>query len=366
MLKAIQAAVLGPPGPQRARILLTLLTLVLYSLFALLQQAQVMLGFIDPQASLWLTAYYMLGAVGFYLLLRAGWGKPFFRGSSLVVWQMVHGILAVVWSYAITGPARGAVLAILVLILTYGMFALRARQTRRLVQFAVVVLGATMVWKCQTDPLRYPLWVEAVHLIFSVIVLLGVSALSIRMGALRANLRQQKRELEVSLERIRLLATQDELTGLVNRRHMTVLLQAEQARQQRTGQAMSLVLLDLDHFKRVNDNFGHRAGDIVLKDFSAAASRSLRASDVLARWGGEEFLLVLPGTTAEEALRCVERMRASLAHTSFDAIAPDLHITFSAGLSSCGAGDSLDAAIERADQAMYRAKAQGRNCTVTA
>jgi diguanylate cyclase (GGDEF)-like protein len=187
------------------------------------------------------------------------------------------------------------------------------------------------------------------------------------MGALRGYLQVQKRELEASLERIRLLATQDELTGLVNRRHMLALLKAEQAREQRAKQPlMSLALIDLDYFKRVNDTYGHQAGDVVLKGFAEAARGALRGSDVLSRWGGEEFLLMLPDTGEDEAERCMERIQQGLAQVTFASVAPDLKITFSAGLSACRAGESLEAAIERADQALYRAKAQGRNCNVRA
>lgn len=186
------------------------------------------------------------------------------------------------------------------------------------------------------------------------------------MGFLRQRLRQQKQDLEASLEQIRLLATQDELTGLVNRRHMSTLLNTEQARQLRTGKAMTLVLIDLDLFKRINDEHGHQAGDTVLRTFAQAVTPQLRGTDVLARWGGEEFLLMLPETGAAEAWQCVERMREGLAQVSFEAVAPGLRQTFSAGLAVCQPGESIETVIELADQAMYRAKQAGRNCTVGA
>jgi diguanylate cyclase (GGDEF)-like protein len=344
---------------------MTLLALAVYGVFAVLQHAEVLLGFIDAQESAWLTGYYLLGTLVFYILIRSGWSERMSRDPSLMFLQILHGVLATIWSYAITGPARGAVLAILVLLLAFGMFGLSVRQARRLALGSGLLLVATMAWKCQTDPLRYPPWLEVIHLAFAVIVLLGVSALSVRMGTLRDRLRTQKLELEASLQRIRLLATQDELTGLANRRHVLALLKAEQARQQRTGQPLSLVLLDLDHFKRVNDAYGHQAGDVVLKGFAEAARSTLRGSDVLSRWGGEEFLLMLPDTGLEEAERCVDRMRQGVAQVTFDSVTRGLQITFSAGLTVCRAGETLEAAIERADQAMYRAKRQGRNCTVS-
>ncbi|HBH40105.1 MAG TPA: GGDEF domain-containing protein [Curvibacter sp.] len=360
---------LGEPqtGIWRVRAAMTLLTMGLFLLFVLLQHAEVLLGFIDPLASAWLIAYCLGGSLCFYGLVRSRLSERLWPDDpSLTLWQTLHGVLGTVWGYAITGPARGALLAILVLILAYGMFSLTVAQARLLAAISLAGLAAVMGWKSHTDPLRYPGQVEVLHLAFSLIVLLGISALSVRMGALRQRLHEQKAELEASLAQIRQLATQDELTGLVNRRHMGELLAAEQARQGRSGQIMTLVLLDLDHFKRINDSYGHQAGDTALRAFAAAVQPSLRGSDVLARWGGEEFLLMLPATAPDEALRCVERMRAGLAGVTLADIAPGVRLTFSAGLAACEAGQPIDTVIERADQALYRAKQAGRNRTVTA
>ena len=140
----------------------------------------------------------------------------------------------------------------------------------------------------------------------------------------------------------------------------------EKARQRRTGQPMAVALLDIDYFKRINDTYGHAGGDLVLKTFAQLTRDSLRGTDVLGRWGGEEFLLMLPGTSVTEAAQGVERMRNQLARHSADAMAPGLRVTFSAGVAEVGSTDDLDVAVERADQAMYRAKVQGRNCTVMA
>lgn len=358
---------LGSNPGRRERAILTLMTMAGYVMFALLQEAEVRLGYIDPRESNWLTAYNLCGSLLFYLLVRTGWSERLSPAEpSMTLVQTVHGVVAIVGSYAITGPARGAVLAILVLVLAYGMFSLTVQQARGLAVFALFALVSVMVWKHHTQPQRYPGGVEAVHLAFAVVVLAGVSALSVRMGLLRRRLREQKQALAQSLEQIRVLATLDELTGLTNRRHMVELMQDEQLRQQRSGSTMSLVLLDLDHFKRVNDDYGHKAGDTVLRAFADSVRLGLRSSDVLARWGGEEFLLLLPATGSTEALQCVERMREGLARVSLADIAPDLTLTFSAGLVAFEAGQPIDAVIERADQALYRAKQAGRNRTVTA
>lgn len=131
-----------------------------------------------------------------------------------------------------------------------------------------------------------------------------------------------------------------------------------------TSRPMSLVLIDIDFFKRINDVHGHTAGDKVLKRFAEISRTVLRDGDVLSRWGGEEFLLMLPETYPDAAMHFVDRLRLVLAQSRFDDIAPQLHVTFSAGVSLCIDSTRLDSAIERADVAMYFAKTQGRDRTV--
>ncbi len=128
---------------------------------------------------------------------------------------------------------------------------------------------------------------------------------------------------------------------------------------------MSLVLIDIDHFKRVNDQHGHAAGDAVLRHFAATLQATLRSTDFAGRWGGEEFLVVTPQAGADTAATLVERLRDALAATSFDAAVPGLRITFSAGVAECAPGEDLHLAIERADRALYQAKRSGRDRTVS-
>ena len=279
--------VLGPAGHRRVRASQALLALVVCLVFAVVQQAEVELGLIEPLVSNLLTLFNLSGSCVFFLLVRSGWSEPL-RDPAMTVPQMVWGVLATVGSYAITGPARGAVMSILVLILVFGMFALRPVHARGLALFAFAMLSAVMFWKSRSDPVRYPPVIEAIHFVFGVIVLLGVSALSLRMGAMRAHLKAQKAELEQALEQIRLLATQDELTGLFNRRHMSTLLTQEQLRARRSGEPLCIVLMDLDHFKRINDGHGHHAGDAVLKGFAHAGRQALRGTDVLVNWTKED------------------------------------------------------------------------------
>lgn len=364
-VSASGSLLLGPPGHRRVRVSQVLVALVVYVVFAFVQQAEVELGMIDPLSSHLLTLFNLAGTFGFYLLIRSGLSESL-ADPAMTVPQMTWGVLSMAGSYAITGPARGAVMTLLVLILVFGMFALKPAAARALVLFAFVMLSAVMLWKSRVDPQRYPPAIEAVHFAFAAIVLAGVGVLSLRMGALRARLKQQKDDLAEALVQIRLLATQDELTGLFNRRHMSVLIADAHARARRSGEPISLVLMDLDHFKRINDGHGHAAGDAVLKGFADAGRAVLRSTDVLARWGGEEFLLMLEGAAPGQAEVVVERIRAQLAQRSFDDVAPGLVVTFSAGLARFAPDQTLEQAVERADQAMYRAKTGGRNRTVVA
>lgn len=356
----------GQPGRQRVRASQSLLVLLVYIVFAGLQHAEVLFGLIDRTHSLWLTLAYVGGSIAFYAVIRSGLNEQVRSDPSLTVAQILFGFVIATGSYAITGPARGAVMTLMVVGMVYGMFALTEKQSRRMALFAFTMLGATMVYKTLTDPARYPPAVEGIHLVFAAIVMAAVSVLAQRMGSLRRRLSAQKKDLEAALAQIRVLATQDELTGLVNRRHMTELLAAEHTRVRRSTTPMALVLLDIDWFKRINDQHGHGAGDAVLKTFAATVRSQLRSTDVLARWGGEEFLLMMPGMERVQATRCIERVRQGLKQTSLEHVAPGLQVNFSAGLCTCGATDSVEAAIEHADQALYRAKARGRDCTVQA
>ena len=154
-----------------------------------------------------------------------------------------------------------------------------------------------------------------------------------------------------------LLATRDSLTNAFTRRHWNTLCEGELLRCKRSGRSMAVLALDLDHFKAVNDSHGHQAGDKVLKDFVAHVNAHLRQSDYLGRFGGEEFLLLLPDTSLEQATQVAERIRTDLAKSS---TSPSC--TVSIGVTTSEGGDpTVEAILARADAAMYRAKANGRN-----
>ncbi len=164
--------------------------------------------------------------------------------------------------------------------------------------------------------------------------------------------------LAESQERLERMARTDPLTGLVNRARFSELLAQEIDRSTRYREPLALLMLDIDHFKRVNDRWGHPKGDRVLKGFAATVARDLRRVDLFGRWGGEEFLVLAPNTSAESARATAERIRASVAAAAFDPVGP---ITVSIGVTGFAAGDSLQSLLGRVDQALYRAKHQGRD-----
>jgi diguanylate cyclase (GGDEF)-like protein len=357
---------LGPVGPVRVRTSMTLIPLVVFVLFAFVQHGEVMLGLIDLADSNRLTAFNLVGSAAFYLLVRTRLSERLSRDPFLTLPQILFAICSITWSYAITGPARGAVIAIMVVTLVFGMFALAPKMAPRLALLAFAALAGVMAWRAATAPQRYPPGVEAVHALFAAIVMGATAVVVIRIGRLRTHLADQKRALAEALALNQELATRDPLTGLLNRRAMTELLTREHARSERGQGPLSVALLDIDFFKQVNDTLGHGAGDEVLRRFAGIVQSQLRTVDALARWGGEEFLVLMPCTRAEDAAAVLQRLRGAMTGAAFGAIAPQLTVTFSAGLAQARTGEPQDAVVDRADQALYLAKKSGRDRVRTA
>ncbi len=164
-------------------------------------------------------------------------------------------------------------------------------------------------------------------------------------------------------ERLRVLSRTDVLTGLANRSHLNDIFGREIERAGRYRRPLSIILVDLDHFKQVNDRFGHVFGDRVLVEFAGLARKALRGTDTVGRWGGEEFLILCPETTEEAAFALAERLRLTLRLYGF----PAGHLqTASFGVAGCRAGDTVDDLLVRADHALYRAKDDGRDRVVLA
>jgi len=170
-------------------------------------------------------------------------------------------------------------------------------------------------------------------------------------------------ELKKSNERLKELSNTDPLTNLFNRRYLTKALNSELLRAERTGDCLSLIILDIDHFKKVNDTYGHQNGDLVLSVIAAEAQTHLRCYDIAARYGGEEFVLVLPGTSLTGGMEVAERLREEIEALAFASPMDKLSLTISLGVAHFPSPlvDDMESLIRQADEALYRAKQKGRN-----
>ncbi|CCQ74552.1 GGDEF domain-containing protein [Magnetospira sp. QH-2] len=185
----------------------------------------------------------------------------------------------------------------------------------------------------------------------------GILALLIGLWILRREV-QIMREIRQHQQQLEQMSTTDVLTSLANRRHMDDVLQNEINRCKRYGECLSVILADMDHFKAVNDTFGHLVGDRVLKDLAGILQDSCRDVDIVGRWGGEEFLIVCPGTTLAGAAATAEKLRTAIEDHEFKGVG---HKTASFGVGTARGMESVDSLVHQADQALYAAKDQGRN-----
>ena len=206
-------------------------------------------------------------------------------------------------------------------------------------------------------------------LVYLLILTMDAYRRATTLAEVRRELRQSQQALQQRLTEIENLqgqlseqANRDSLTGLYNRRFLDASLERELAGAARTNQALSLLLLDIDHFKVINDGFGHSAGDEVLRQTGQLLLSLSRKSDLCCRYGGEEFLLLMPQTSLAQAQACAEKIRTAMQTLRVQYGAHDISATVSIGLASFpGAASSADALIDGADHALYAAKRGGRN-----
>jgi len=174
--------------------------------------------------------------------------------------------------------------------------------------------------------------------------------------------RQSGQRLSQELKHVRVLSLTDELTELPNRRAFIQRLEEELQRARRYKSSFCVAMMDLDHFKRINDTYGHAAGDEILRKYANNILSILRRSDMVARYGGEEFAIIFPNASLEEAEQALDKVRARAVKTQIDFNNDIIHAPgFSAGLVLCDSTEDADALIKRADQMLYAAKEKGRN-----
>jgi len=287
------------------------------------------------------------------------------RDPSLTFAQIFWAMVPTLYVMYYAGPGRAPFVMLASVAFLYGIFRLDRRQFAWLMVSYLLGYGLVIVLAARYDPRLLNLRIDLIQLVTEGAVLVQISLIGGYMSGLRKRLRLRNNELQGALATIREMATHDELTGVSNRRDLMETLERETSRATRHETPLSLVMLDLDHFKVINDSHGHNTGDEVLRQVASTLDAGRRNVDYFGRYGGEEFLLVLPDTTPREAAVMVERLRREVAGLRIDA-APKHRITLSAGISQYLPGEAPQAAIGRADEALYQAKAAGRNRYATA
>ncbi|MCX5849338.1 MAG: GGDEF domain-containing protein [Deltaproteobacteria bacterium] len=288
-----------------------------------------------------------------YVIFRSGLNKKF-KDPSLTLFQMV---VATFWTMVVVYYAdsiRSVVLLLYLVVFVFGLFKLNVWQFLFLSAFAVVNYAAVIL-------LLYKIHPEAVNTkieILNIVVLATVLPWFSLVGGYITKLRAQ---ISKALSTIEQLAIIDDLTQVFNRRQMYKILNDQKALGDRGIHPFSICIFDLDHFKIVNDTFGHSAGDIVLRTVAQEAQKNLRNIDHIARYGGEEFILILTNLEISEAMVCAERIREMTKILVFENMSEDFRITISVGVTEYRSGEFIQDAINRADKALYRAKANGRD-----
>ncbi|HEY0846741.1 MAG TPA: GGDEF domain-containing protein [Noviherbaspirillum sp.] len=354
------------PAAQQFRLRRSMLALAFYSLCGLIIGFLAWYGLYPSFPLAVYTASFLAVTAFFTLSFKFGWNLHF-KDPNMTEAQTVCSELLCTYTLIYAGNFRDMFILAYVVGLMFAGLAVNMRQLVRLAILPVLLFPCAVLIAAILFPEQFDWRVELVYWISLSVIMLFTAMLVGHLMQLRTRLKTTNADLQVALERLTIMAERDELTGLYNRRHTLETLDSEKARADRGANGVFCVcLIDLDHFKNVNDTFGHAYGDIVLRTFARVAGATIRAADRLGRWGGEEFLLILPQTSTDYAQACLHRIQAELARTVYDGLPADWRITFSAGIAEYHAGMPVKELIELADRALYRAKEGGRNRVVTA
>ncbi len=304
-------------------------------------------------------------SVAFFVVLSETHINDRFKDHYFVLPQSIVS-LAIIFSFLFIAPEVGIVfLCAVFLTFTFGSLRSTPRQTA--IGWTITFLGLAALFLLTDKQIEMPHgnYAERLGSLLEIsLVLARGMVLGVFSAGLRTSLYQRGVQLKEAYKRIEELAELDELTGSHNRRSIMRTLDEEIARALRSKQPCSVALIDLDWFKRINDRFGHPTGDEVLRTFAITVFANIRSIDKFGRYGGEEFLLILPETGDEAAERTLNRLRSIIADLDWSAISQGMSVTISAGVTKLRPDDAPDSILARADAALYRAKDLGRNKVV--
>jgi len=308
--------------------------------------------------------FFWAGVFMFSFIIRTGLNKKF-SDPSLTIPQMVWGTCFLLAITYLLNEWRGLILMAYFGMLSFGFFKLRFREFLSVALLAILGYALIILYIFIYEPERIIIKLELAQLLAFTVTIAVMLYTGSAINRLRERTKKQYIALQEALEINLRLAITDDLTGLYNRRHFMEQLSQQKALSERDDSDFVVFYCDLDHFKQINDTFGHHTGDIVLQKFSEILKSSIREIDYAARFGGEEFVCLLVNTDIENAKKVTERIRESIATYNFSDVAPTLHATVSIGISNFKQFKTIQETLMSADNRMYRAKQQGRNKVVS-
>ena len=303
----------------------------------------------------------LVSVAGYIALSETGFTERF-KDHYFVAPQAIAS-MAIMLAFTYIAPEVG-VMFLCTLFVVFNFSSLRSTPWQTAIVWTAMALGLTGLFLLTDKPISMPhgTYVERFATMTVFVLTIGrCMFLGIFSSSMRQTLYKSGVELKAANKRIEELAELDELTGSFNRRCIMRMLDDEIARANRSKAPCSIALIDLDWFKRVNDHYGHPTGDEVLRTFAITVFANIRDIDKFGRYGGEEFLLVLPDTPDDEAVRTLDRLREIIADLDWSAFSPGMQVTISAGVAMLKPDETADTFLARADRALYAAKAQGRN-----
>ena len=265
---------------------------------------------------------------------------------------LISGVFFVIY-FASSGNFSFTVFLLVVYLLSLGHF---MRPGYFSIIYIVVFAATIVIIYSKLDP-------SIIHI--GELITSGVFLMVITIGSMMSYSRyfrlfNQEKQLEAINKKLELISETDELTGLFNRRRISDEMEKLIAISERYNSIFSIAMIDIDHFKKINDTYGHNTGDEILRELAGLIKSKLRTSDLVGRWGGEEFILILPNTTPEDSGILLSRLQKDISNHSF---CNGIKIAFSAGICGFLSGTSLNQLIDCADRALYNAKENGRNRT---
>jgi diguanylate cyclase (GGDEF)-like protein len=286
---------------------------------------------------------------------------------SLTSPQILTSIVVILFAMYYTSSAARDVLSLAFIVCAFfGVFRLGVRQFVFIALLAstgyLVVIGLLLRNRPQTVDLD----LELVRVAALAITLFWFAAVGGYVSRLRQHLADSRTSLETALKTVRAQADTDELTGTRSRRSLVEVMQREQANATRTGSTFCICIADIDRFKQINDDFGHQAGDEVLRRIARSAEKGLRITDYFGRYGGDEWLFVLTGSRLQGARFRAEQVRRRVDALRFPDVDPAIRATLSMGIAEYSPDEDVTETLRRADTALYEAKEAGRNQIVLA